>query len=102
VSQSCSGHPGDDDDVDADDEIDADDHEFEHGVWIDTRVASDTLSSCHLVVALRETADDDDDDVVRFDERIAVSCSLANGAPTPLRTEGAIFLRRSRLARTSV
>jgi hypothetical protein len=67
----------------------------ERGVWVDTRVASDTLSRGALVLALRECDDDDDgDDVVRIDDRIAVSCNLATGALTPLRTEGAIFLNR--------
>ncbi|MBX3210769.1 MAG: SEC-C domain-containing protein [Labilithrix sp.] len=66
----------------------------ERGVWVDTRVASDTLARGALVLALREYDDDDGDDVVRIDDRIAVSCDLATGALTPLRTEGAIFLNR--------
>lgn len=72
-----------------------DEDDAARGVWVDTRVASDTLSRGALVLALRECDDDDDDDdVVRIDDRIAVSCDLATGALTPLRTEGAIFLNR--------
>lgn len=67
----------------------------EGGVWVDTRVTSDTLSRGALVLALRECDEDDvGDDLVRIDDRIAVSCDLATGALTPLRTEGAIFLNR--------
>jgi hypothetical protein len=66
----------------------------ERGVWVDTRVAGDTLARGTLVLALRECEEDDGDDVVRIDDRIAVSCALDTGALTPLRTEGAIFLKR--------
>ena len=84
-----------DDDCEHEDDCECEDA-AERGVWVDTRVASDTLSRGALVLALRECDDDDDDgdDVVRIDDRIAVSCDLATGALTPLRTEGAIFLNR--------
>lgn len=66
----------------------------ERGVWVDTRVAGDTHERGALVLALRECEDDDGDDVVRIDERVAISCALETGELTPLRTEGAIFLKR--------
>jgi len=70
------------------------DDDYEDGVWIDTRVSSGSPSRGTIELALRQAEEDDDDDVVRFDERIAVSCSLETGALTPLRTEGGIFLKR--------
>jgi hypothetical protein len=72
-----------------------DGEDCDHGVWVDTRVTSDTLAGGSVVLALREDNEDlfETDDVVVGDG-IKVTCTLDTGVVGPVGTEGAIFLRR--------
>jgi hypothetical protein len=64
-------------------------------IWVDTRVARDTLARASMVLALREFDDDDldGDEDVTVSDGISVTCALETGVIVPLERTGAIFLR---------